>query len=99
MGGDGEFSLWYHQSGYPPGDPYRLFAGHEDGGLAAGVGEQVVGVDGAAGTGGGDLLGGQQGVQFAERTLVPAAGVFDVDDLAHGRRWRDRYPAVLDAYR
>jgi hypothetical protein len=99
VGGDGEFGLGYHQSGYASGSPYRLVAGHEDGGLTARVGEQVVRVDGASRAGRSHLLSSQQGVQLAERTLVPAAGVLDVDDLAHGGRWRRRYPAMLDCDR
>jgi hypothetical protein len=63
--GDGELDFGYHQCGYSPGGPHRFAAGHEGGGLAAFVGEQVAGVDAACGAGGRDLVSGQEGVQFA----------------------------------
>jgi hypothetical protein len=60
------------------------------------VGEEVVGVDGRSRAARGDLLGGQEGVQFAERALVPAGGVFDVDDCADCGRGCGEHATVLD---
>jgi hypothetical protein len=63
------------------------------------MGEQAAGENSAARTGRHHLLGGQKGVQLAKRTLIPAAGVLDVDDLAHGCRRCRRHPAMLDRCR
>jgi hypothetical protein len=94
MHGDGQLNLRDHKPAHPSGRPNRFGAGHEDSGFAACEGEQVVGVDGASGAGRRDLVSSQHGVQFAERALVPGAGLFDVDDRAYGidaiRRWAEK---------
>ena len=48
MHGDGEFNVGYHGCVDSSGGFDVVVAGHEDGGLAPFVGEQVVGVDAAS---------------------------------------------------
>jgi hypothetical protein len=51
---------------------------------AALVGEQVVRVDAASGSGDRKALCGQSGVELTERPSIPREGVLDVDGLGHG---------------
>src|SRR5712691_902704 len=59
-------------------------AGNEHGGLAALVGEQVRGVDAARSAAGGQGLRADDGLELAESSPVPGAGVVDVDDRGDG---------------
>ena len=43
-------------------------------------------------------MGGQEGAQLAQTTLVPGAGIVDVDDFTHRYRRGTGYPAMLDGY-
>ena len=63
----------------------RGLAGQKDRRFATFVGEQLGLEDAAAGADGGDVLGGQGGVQFPERSQVPGEGVGAVHDLRDRR--------------
>ena len=70
---------------------------HEDGDLAAFLGEEVVGDHAARRAGGRRATGGQRGGDLPEGTFEPRPEVVEADRLGDRRRFEIRLAAVLDA--
>jgi hypothetical protein len=81
---DRQLGRW-HGNGFHPADRADLTgARNEERGLAARVGEQAGLVDTSGRAAGRQFLRADGAVEFAERPLVPAARVLDVDDVSDG---------------